>query len=65
MAHTGCEMVWLQNLLIELVSNSVDPCLCIVTISLPSILPRTQCFMKGANTLRSIVTLSEMLGPRK
>jgi len=39
--------------------------LCIMIISLPSILPRTQCFMKEPNTLRSIVTLSEMFGPRR
>jgi len=65
MAHITCEMLWLKNLLMELDLDSLDQCLYIVIISLPSILSRIQCFMKGPNILRLTIMLSEMLGPRR
>jgi len=36
-AHTACEMAWLKNLLMRLVLDSLDQCLCIVIISLSSV----------------------------
>jgi len=48
-----------------LIFRQSHPCLCIVIISLPSILPRILCFMKEPNTLRLTVILLEMLGRKR
>jgi len=65
MAYTACEMVWLKNLLIELgfrQSGSMSMhCDNQSAIYIVSILY----FMKGPNTLRLIVILSEMLGQKR
>jgi len=64
MAHTACEMVWSQNLLMEL--DFRQPGRMPMHYDNQSAIYIAQnCFMQGPNTLRSIVTLSEMLGPRR
>jgi len=55
MTHTACEMMWLKNLIMELVLDSLDLCLCIVLINLQSILPKTLYYIRGPSTLRLTV----------